>query len=71
MNTARMRPTAVSDHSIPSPELGVQRTYSGSGFPIATKTQSRPHLLAPSQEVPSWEKGTWGLHPRPPHPDPN
>lgn len=70
MNTARMRPTAVSDHSIPPPELGAQRTCSGPGFPVATKTQSRPHLLAPSQEVPSREKGTRGLHARPPLPDP-
>lgn len=35
MNMARMRPTAVSDHSILSPELGAKRTCSELGLPYS------------------------------------
>lgn len=37
----------------------------GWGFPVATKPLPRPHLLAPSQEIPPWDKGTRGLRPDP------
>lgn len=63
MNTARMRPTAVSDHSIPSPELGAQKTCMGLGLRHSHYDPLQaPLFLASSSEMPSFPKA--------PHPDP-
>lgn len=49
MSTARMRPTAVSDHSILSPELGAQKTCMRLGLHHSHYSPLQaPLFLAPS-----------------------